>query len=73
MESEKIAIYDIRIELEKIASSGVVPQRTADACRQAASLLQAMREVVIKSPDYEIPDEEKVRQLRRVLAIQGEG
>ena len=47
MESEKLETHDIAVELEKLAGSGVFPQRTTDACAQAAWLLRRLREVVI--------------------------
>jgi hypothetical protein len=45
MENKILEIDDISVELEKLAHSPALPQRTADACTQAAALPTTMREV----------------------------
>lgn len=43
---EKIEIADISVELLKLARSGILAEYTAESCKQAASLLEKIREAV---------------------------
>ena len=49
MEKQKIEIADICNQLLKLAHSGILPENTAESCKQAASLLRKIREVVLTS------------------------
>lgn len=69
MQPEKIEIAEIGTELRKLARSGVLTRRTADACAQAAWLLERMREVIVTGPS----DTVVVETLKQILAEQGEG
>ena len=79
MEKQKIAIADICGELEKLGRSGIVKERTADACMQAASLLSRIREVILVglSENWHTPGSpavhEIVEKLKRILVEQGGG
>ena len=68
-EQEKIEISDIRLELNKLFESGVLSRDTAEACSQAASLLIEMRRMILSGRD----SDDIVRELRELLARQGEG
>lgn len=68
MHTEKLEIYDICVELRKLAQTPLV-QRTADACAQAASLLEIMRETIITSSSNDLT----VEKLKEILSRQGEG
>jgi hypothetical protein len=69
MENETLEIYDISVELQKLAHCGVLPQRTANACAQASALLTTMREVILTVRS----DTALVAQLKDILSKQGEG
>jgi hypothetical protein len=65
----KVEIYDISVELKKLAKSGVIRPHTATACKQAADLLVQMREIILTESDAAVVHE----KLRWLLAKQGEG
>lgn len=66
----QLEIYDISVVLKSLGScSAAFPQRTVDACNQAAFLLTQMREIVLSR----ISSDEIVEKLRDILAKQGEG
>src|SRR5438552_1595855 len=46
MQDEKIVVADISLVLNKLAGSDVFTEYTTNACTQAASLLERMREVI---------------------------
>jgi hypothetical protein len=79
VENQNIEIADISVELQKLASSGLFTQHTADACAQAASLLERIREAVLTglSENWHTPGpsamKEIVEKLKKILAEQGEG
>jgi hypothetical protein len=49
VQPENIEIADICRELLKLARSGILPENTAESCKQAASLLKRIREAVLTS------------------------
>lgn len=69
MNDQKIEIFDICDELQKLAGSGVFSPYTVEACTQGASLLKKIREVVMSNRD----EGTIVEDLRLILAAQGEG
>jgi len=69
-EGPKMETADICVELEKMAKSGVLPQRTCDACTQAALLLKGLREVILAP---ELPEAIALKKLKWILVEQGEG
>jgi hypothetical protein len=69
MQNQKLEIAEIRKELGQLAQSGILRQRAADACIQAASLLERMREVVLTGPSRAAI----VEKLKWILVEQGEG
>lgn len=69
MEDQTLEIFDICTELKKLAASGVFPQRSANACAQAAKLLTNMRQTVFEGTT----DADVVEKLKQLLAEQGEG
>jgi len=83
MDNSKIEIVDICDELEKLAGSGILLERTAEACIQAASFLKAMLDALI--PDRVssgagviatnglVSDAVKVEKLMWLLSEQGHG
>lgn len=76
MKDENIRIVEISIELNRLANSSVLADRTAVACSQAASLLERIREVLVGtwiSARTPLSDHEAVKQLNAILAEQGEG
>ena len=79
MENKKIEIADICAELENSGSSGVLRERTADACTQAASLLSRMRKVILTglSKNWYAPSDratqEIVEKLKLMLVEQQDG
>jgi hypothetical protein len=79
MDKEKIEIADICHHLSKLARSGILPENTAESCKQAASLLTKMREVVLTSvkgnPEAMSHAESLAlaRKLHRIMVEQGEG
>lgn len=74
-----IEIADICHQLLKLARSGVLPDNTAESCKQAASLLKKIREVVITSvsgnPDGMTPAQAvaMAKKLHWIMVKQGEG
>ncbi len=79
MEKHKIEIADICHDLLKLARSGILPENTAESCKQAASLLKEIREVVITSvngnPDSmtHIQALAMAKKLHWIMVKQGEG
>jgi hypothetical protein len=72
MTNQMIGIHDICVELERVGSSELFPQRTADSCKEAASLLRQLREVIITYPEEPVSADEKVEKLRQILALYGD-
>lgn len=66
-------IFDICVELERLAGSGLFAEPTADACEQAASLLRRMRELIITGPGLPDAGGDTLGKLKWLLAEQGEG
>jgi hypothetical protein len=75
MDDEQIRIIEINEELNKLANSNVLQHRTAVACGQAASLLERMREVLVRTwgSRPQLTADEAVKQLNWILTEQGEG
>jgi hypothetical protein len=68
METEKLEISDICVELRKLTKAPLA-DRTNAACAQAASLLEILRETIIASRS----NDPGVQRLKSILAAQGEG
>lgn len=64
-----IEISTICQQLEKLGASNILDAATTEACRQAAYLLMKMREMIL----CDEANEANVKDLRYLLAMQGEG
>jgi hypothetical protein len=67
---DPIETGDIAVELEKLACCPqIFSKRTADACKQAASLLTRLRPILLSRE----PDSEVVETIKMILSRQGDG
>lgn len=69
MSEKPIEIYDLAVELNKLAASGVLRPHTRQACSQAAALLVQMREVILTGRDPKAA----LADLHELMVKQGEG
>ena len=63
--------YDICVELNKLASAGILDPRAATACADAASLLPRLREVILGTDERD--SNLKIARLKEILAQHQEG